>query len=141
MIKNLFLFVFLITVVNLQAQTVFGKWKTFNDDTGKPNSIIEIYKKDGEVYGKVVRILHKDHRNRRCNDCSGKLKDQPIEGLELMSGLQKSGNEYKGGFITDPETGKEYRCKIWLDKNDPDKLMVRGYIAFLYRTQIWERVK
>lgn len=141
MIKYFTFLIFLVTVGNLQAQTVFGKWKTFNDDTGKANSIIEIYEKDGEVNGKVVRILHKDHRNRRCKDCEGKLKDQPIEGLELMSGLQKSGNEYKGGYITDPDTGKEYRCKIWLDKNNPDKLMVRGYIAFLYRTQIWERVK
>lgn len=140
-IKCLSFFIVLICVVSSQAQTVFGKWRTFNDDTGKANSIIEIYEKDGEVYGKVVRILHKDHRERRCKDCSGKLKDQPIEGLELMTGLKKAGNEYKGGYITDPDTGKEYRCKIWLDETDPDKLKVRGYIAFLYRTQTWKREK
>jgi len=36
----------------------------------------------------------------------------------------------------DPETGKVYDCKIWLENG---QLKVRGYVAFFYRTQTWLR--
>lgn len=127
--------------VNLQAQSVLGKWHTINEDTGKPNSLIEIYEEDGEVKGKVLRILKKEDRDKLCNNCSGHLKDQPIEGLELMSGFEKDGNEYTGGVITDPKSGKEYKAKIWVDEENPKRLKVRGYIAFFYKTQTWQRAQ
>jgi len=41
----------------------------------------------------------------------------------------------------DPENGKVYDCKVWVDEDEPDKLNVRGYIGFFYRTQNWYRVK
>lgn len=125
----------------LQAQTIFGKWKTINEDTGKANSIIEIYEEEGEIFGKVVRILKEDDRDRLCNDCEGALKDQPIEGLQLMRGLKKDGDQYSGGVITDPQSGKEYKVKIWVDEDNPEKLKVRGYIAFFYRTETWHRAE
>jgi uncharacterized protein (DUF2147 family) len=43
-------------------------------------------------------------------------------------------NEWEGGDILDPENGKVYRCKLWVENG---KLKIRGYIAFLYRTQKW----
>lgn|SRR5690606_13370807 len=138
---------FLIIVIctfwfnNLQAQGVLGKWHTVNEDTGKPNSLIEIYEEDGEVKGKVLRILKEEDRDKLCNNCSGTLKDQPIEGLELMTGFQKDGNEYTGGVITDPKSGKQYKAKIWVDEDDPQRLKVRGYIAFFYKTQTWQRAQ
>lgn len=133
--------VFLFVLGSLQAQTIFGKWKTRNEETGKANSIIEIYKKGDVINGKVVKILKESDRGRLCENCEGKLKDQPVEGLELMTGLKDKGGEFSGGIITDPETGKEYRVKVWLDENNPNLLKVRGYIAFFYRTQTWERVQ
>ncbi len=139
--RNIFILLLFISANTLYAQTIFGKWKTINEDTGKPNSIIEIYHDDGVINGKVVRILKESDRDRLCNNCSGHLKDQPIEGLELMRGLEKSGNEYSGGVITDPKTGKEYKVKIWVDEHNPDRLKVRGYIAFFYRTETWHRTK
>lgn len=137
--KNILVAILFLSGACLQAQSVFGKWKTINETTGKANSIIEIYEDDGAVYGKVVRIIKEESREDRCNNCEGELKDQLIEGLELMSGLEKSGNEYVGGVITDPKSGKQYKCKIWLDETNPDRLKVRGYIAFLYRTETWHR--
>lgn len=127
-------------VHEVQAQSVFGKWKVTNDE-GKVNSIIEIYRKGDEVFGKVLRILKEEDRDRLCTKCDGEMKDKPIEGLELMRGFEKDGEEYVDGVITDPKTGKEYKSKIWLNEEDPDKLMVRGYIAFFYKTKVWERAK
>ncbi len=124
---------------NSQAQSVLGKWKTVNEETGLSTSIIEIYKVGDELNGKVVRILNEDDRDRVCTKCEGELKDKPIEGMVVMTGLEKTGDEYEGGTVTDPKTGKVYRCKIWLDEDNPEKLKVRGYISFFYRTQTWLR--
>ncbi|WP_317130378.1 DUF2147 domain-containing protein [Antarcticibacterium arcticum] len=139
--KNIFLLLFILGGVNLQAQSIFGKWHTINEETGKPNSIIEIYEEDGAAHGKVVRIIKEEDRDQLCNNCDGELKDQPIEGLELMKGFEKSGNEYVNGLITDPKTGKQYKSKIWIDETNPDRLKVRGYIAFFYKTQTWHRAQ
>ncbi|UJH91468.1 DUF2147 domain-containing protein [Antarcticibacterium sp. 1MA-6-2] len=139
--KRTLTILFLFVLGGLQAQTIFGKWKTRNDETGKPNSIIEIYKEGDEINGKVVKILKESDRDRICENCEGELKNKPVEGLELMTGLKQKDDEFSGGIITDPETGKEYRVKVWLDENNPNLLKVRGYIAFFYRTQTWERVQ
>ena len=42
-----------------QAQSVTGRWKTFDDETGAAKSIVEIYEKNDKIYGKVVEILEK----------------------------------------------------------------------------------
>ncbi|MFO7721543.1 MAG: DUF2147 domain-containing protein [Gillisia sp.] len=142
--KSTILFLCLVfTGMNFYAQTVFGKWKTINDQTGKANSIVEIYEEEGsgELHGKLLKITKVEDRNSICSNCEGDLKNKPIEGMVIMQGLEKSGDQYVGGIVTDPKSGKEYKCKIWLDEDNPDLLNVRGYIAFFYRTQIWERVK
>ncbi len=123
------------------AQGVIGKWKTIDDQTGKAISIIEIFEKQGKIYGKVVEILNPKSRNKRCDECVGEDKGKPILGLTVMKGLKKDGNEYNGGRILDPQHGKEYRCYINLESED--RLKVRGYIgiSLFGRTQYWHRVK
>ena len=54
--------------------------------------------------------------------------------------MTKEGRYYKNGTIFDPEHGKKYKCRLMLTEN-PDILQVRGYIAFLYASQYWQRVK
>ncbi|RKS42688.1 uncharacterized protein DUF2147 [Gillisia mitskevichiae] len=126
---------------NLQAQSVLGKWKTVNEETGQSTSIIEIFKVGEELHGRVVRIIKEEDRDRVCTECEGELKNKPIEGMVVMTGLENDGDEYSGGVVTDPKTGKVYRCKIWLDEDNPKKLNVRGYISFFYRTQTWLRAE
>lgn len=125
---------------SLQAQEVTGKWKNFNSE-GKVNSIIKVYEKDGKIYGKVDRIMKEEDRDRVCTKCDGELKNEPVEGMVIMQDLEKEGDKYVDGTVIDPKTGKEYRCKIWLDKNNPDLLKVRGYLAFFYKTKTWERAE
>lgn len=123
------------------AQDVVGKWKTIDDETGKPKSTVEIYKQDGKIYGKVIDIVDPTKRDATCVDCPDEAKGQPIMGLVILKGLKKDGKEYSGGTILDPNNGKVYKCLIALES--PDKLKVRGYIGFslMGRSQYWERVK
>lgn len=128
-------------IFNVQCQTVIGKWKTIDDETGQAKSIVEVYEKSGKVYGKVVEILRADHKKDVCSKCDGAEKNKPILGMVIINGLQKDGSEYNDGMILDPQNGKKYKCYITLES--PDKLKIRGYIgiALVGRTQYWTRIK
>ncbi|MEP5253833.1 MULTISPECIES: DUF2147 domain-containing protein [Winogradskyella] len=141
MIKNtLILSILLLLSLNLSAQDILGKWKTIDDNTGEAKSLVEIYEKNGEVYGKIVSVFNPAKKSAKCNDCEGKQKDQPLEGLVFIEGLTKNDDVYDGGTILNPEDGKVFRCRLKLE-DDKDTLQVRGYLAFFYRTQYWKRVK
>lgn len=129
------------TAFNLMAQDVTGKWKTIDDETGEAKSIVDIYKEDGKVYGKIVELINPKKKNATCTECTGKDKDKPLNGLMIIRGLEKDGDEYSDGKILDPISGKLYKCYIALE--DADRLKVRGYIGFslLGRTQYWSRVE
>jgi uncharacterized protein (DUF2147 family) len=133
--------VFFLTLATMQAQSVLGKWKTIDDETGQAKSIVEVYEKAGVVYGKVVEILRADHKKDVCSKCEGAEKNKPILGMVIISGLKKDGSEYNGGIILDPTSGKKYKCYISLES--ADKLKLRGYIgiSLMGRTQYWTRVK
>jgi uncharacterized protein (DUF2147 family) len=132
---------FFTTIFYSQNQTVIGKWKTIDDETGKAKSIVEIYEKSGKIYGKIIDIIDVEKKKSLCTNCSGDEKNKPVIGLVIIKGLKKDGKEYNSGKILDPTSGKLYKCFLALDGND--KLNVRGYIgvALFGRTQTWNRVK
>lgn len=136
--KITFLFAALLMSAFSYAQ-IEGKWKTIDDETGKPKSIVEIWKKaDGKYYGKISQLLIKpEHAN--CIECKDDRKNKPLVGMEIIRGLKKDGAEFTGGSITDPKNGKSYKCTI---TRDGDKLNVRGYmgISIIGRTQTWQKV-
>jgi uncharacterized protein (DUF2147 family) len=129
-----FLFVFSFS----NAQSVLGKWKTV-DKNGVSKCIVNIYEKDGKIYGKIVEVLVEEEKNSVCVKCTGDQKNKPFLGLTLIKNLEKDGKYYRDGTIFDPENGEEYRCRIALENENT--LQVRGYLAFLYSTQYWKRVK
>jgi uncharacterized protein (DUF2147 family) len=135
------LLVFFAMIFSAQSQTVLGKWKTVDDDTGEAKSIVEVYEKSGKIYGKVVEILRAEHKKDICSKCEGVEKNKPILGMIIINGLKKEDSEYNGGTVLDPENGKKYKCYITLES--ADKLKLRGYIglSIMGRTQIWTRVK
>lgn len=139
--KIILLSISLLSVNLILAQDISGDWKTVDDDSGVEKSIVEIYKEEDQVFGKVKKILKEDERDIRCSKCEGEQKDQKIEGMVILESLTKDGEEYTDGRITDPENGKTYDAKIWLNDEDPNILMVRGYVSLFYRTQEWKRVE
>ncbi len=139
--KLLLVVVVFFAFAKAYSQSITGTWKTIDDDTGEVKSHVKIYQKGDQFYGKVVKILDPDApKDATCQDCEGDLKGKPILGLEILRGLEKDGKYYENGKITDPENGKDYKCKIWLEEGNPDLLNVRGYVLLFYRTQQWERL-
>ncbi len=132
---------FFLVSSSLWAQTVIGTWKTIDDNTGKARSLVKIYKEKDQLFGKIIELVDPEEPNPLCDQCKDERNNQPILGLQIIRNLVKVGDAYGKGKILDPENGKEYRCKIWIDPETPNQLNVRGYIAFLYRTQVWHRVQ
>ncbi|SFU39425.1 Uncharacterized conserved protein, DUF2147 family [Pustulibacterium marinum] len=132
----------LLVVIQFSAfsQEVVGKWKMIDDENGKARSIVQIYEKDGKIFGKVLELLDPKKKDAVCKECDDYRKDKKVEGMVVIEDMQKEGSTYKDGQILNPDSGKFYRCKIWLDEDNSELLHVRGYLAFFYRTQTWHRV-
>ncbi|MBX7181096.1 MAG: DUF2147 domain-containing protein [Bacteroidia bacterium] len=133
-------FAFLLMVSLANAQNIVGKWKTIDDETGKPKSVVEIYQKGNEYFGRVIKLFREpsEPQDPVCDKCSDDRKGKKVLGMEVIRNLKKKGNEYADGTIMDPKKGQVYDCKIWLEGNT---LKVRGYVLFLYRTQTWHPYK
>lgn len=140
--KLIFSALMVLMSMSLFGQSCVGVWDTYDDKTGKKKSKVELYKKDGKLYGKITYLYPREGRgpNPKCTKCEGNLKDKPLNGLILLGGLTWNGSEWEDGYIVDPETGKQYTLKLWIDPDNPDVLNVRGYIGFFYRTQTWKKV-
>ncbi|WP_108244675.1 DUF2147 domain-containing protein [Muricauda brasiliensis] len=124
------------------SQTVFGKWKTIDDRNGVEKAIIEIYKEDGMLHAKVVKILEEGKKGALCTKCDGEKKNKPILGMKIMDDFEEhKDGVYKGDSLFDPEQAMTFRGKVWLDEDNENRLKVRGYLAFLHRTQTWHRVE
>jgi uncharacterized protein (DUF2147 family) len=119
-----------------------GLWKNIDDVSGKPKALIRISENKGELEGRIEQLFRPagEEQNPKCVKCEGVLKDQPIIGMVFMSGLKKSGDEYSGGEILDPDNGKVYKSKLTL-VDGGKKVNVRGYIGIplLGRSQVWVR--
>lgn len=140
--KGLLSLAIMLCLVSISsAQSIIGNWKSVDDETGKTESIIQLYKNaDGRIAGKITELLVVPE-NENCVKCKGELKDQPLIGLKIIDNMAKRGNKYTGGTIVDPKSGNQYKCI--LEEMEGDKLKVRGFLGIeaLGRTQYWFRVK
>ncbi|AUC81055.1 DUF2147 domain-containing protein [Lacinutrix sp. Bg11-31] len=137
--KYLIVFIFLISFSG-NAQDVFGQWITVDDETKEKKSIVEIFKRDGKVFGKIIEIFDASKRDLPCVFCNGIDYNKPILGLEIIKNMKKDDEYYRKGTVINPENGKTYKLRLALDNDNNDILQVRGYIGFFYQTQYWERV-
>lgn len=135
--------IFCLILVNVHANkiTISGIWKTIDDKTHEPRSVIVI-KKTGKFYqGSIKKIFYRpgEGPTDRCEACPGTRHNQLILGMNILWNLKFDGESWFGKII-DPKNGKTYQCKLHLDDTG-NKLMVRGYIGLpiLGRTQIWYR--
>lgn len=141
--RILFALVFCMISTAVAAQgDITGKWKTIDDETGEAKSVVEIYEQEGKFYGKIIKLYRKPNEEQDpvCTECpkDDYRYNQKIIGMEIIKDLVREDEAFINGTVLKPDEGTIYKCKIWLED---DKLMVRGYWGFLYRTQEWEKVK
>jgi uncharacterized protein (DUF2147 family) len=129
-------------VLAAQPDDILGYWVTSGGE-----SCIEIFKRDGYYFGKIVslrrpyylpgEIKGMDGRPRMdLNNPNKSLRLRPLMGLEIMRDFRFDNGKWVGGKIYDPANGRSYNCQISLAK---DGLHVRGYIGIplLGLTTVW----
>lgn len=128
-------------VVAADLASPVGDWRTIDDHSHKPRAIVQVYERNGLLYGRVKEILDHKYDGVICQHCAGYAANQPVLGLVLINGLKPEGGAWDGGTILNPENGKVYRCRMHLTEGG-ETLIVRGYIGtpMIGRTQIWQRV-
>lgn len=132
------LLLLLLAAPAFAQNSIVGTWRTIDDETGEPRSLVRITEQNGTVVGHIVRLLPE---GRVCEDCAPQFDGRDLRGVQVISGLRRDGSEWSGGRITDPKNGRTYRLKARLD--GPNRLRLRGFIGVsaLGRTQTWERVQ
>jgi uncharacterized protein (DUF2147 family) len=122
-----------------QATSPVGLWKSIDEETKQPKALIRIAEQGGVLVGKIEKILT-DKADAVCDLCPDDRKGKPVQGMTILTGLKKDGEEWTGGEVLDPNNGKIYKAKAKL-VDGGRKLDVRGFIgvALLGRTQTWLR--
>lgn len=142
-LKTLLLALPLTLVAGLaQANTsAEGRWRQIDPDTGRAKSIVEIRRTSaGALNGRIVELINPSRPNPVCDKCEDDRKGQPITGMEIIRGMRADGaGKWKGGKILKPDEGKVYNSKMALIEGGR-KLEVSGCVAFICKTQVWERL-
>ncbi len=132
-------FVVILQSYGQSEDAVLGNWLTA-DKTAQ----IAIEKTGTNYIGKVIWLKDSTVDGKPLTDKNNedpKLRDRPINGLVLISGLKYEKAMWKGGEIYDPKTGKTYSCEIRLPS--ADVLELKGYLGFSFvgKTVEWTRIK
>lgn len=122
-----------------KADDITGTWLT----GGKEPAKIQIYKSGEKYHGKIIWLKNSTENGKSRVDGNNPDKgkrNNPIVGLVMLTGFKFDGDdEWKGGDIYDPESGKTYSSYMYL--KDINTLKVRGYvgISLFGRTETWTR--
>jgi len=124
-----------------QVSSIVGTWRTIDDKTNEPKSIVRIYKgTDGKYVGKIEKLFQ--NQDGKCVECKGANHNKPILGLVIINDMREDGDKLVGGTILDPANGKEYFVTISLEKDG--RLRLRGSLdrrGVIGRNQFWVREK
>jgi len=137
-----FITLLFVSTLSAQHEDITGLWKTIDDETGQPKSVVKIYIEEGKLYGDIVKLFRKpgEDPDPICDKCDedDPRYNQKILGMTIITEMeyQEDDNEWEDGEIMDPKKGKVYTCKLWVEDG---KLQVRGYVLFFHRTQEWLR--
>ncbi len=106
------------------------------------DGLIRIERSGDSYKGTIIgapRDTRSDPNARDVNNPDPALRDRPLIGLVLMGNYRFDGKRWSGGWIYDPDAGKQYKSRLQL--NSDGTLEVRGYIGapMFGRTQTWTR--
>lgn len=138
--KYLFALVLMLCCsISYTQEDVEGVWIAIDDRDNEPSSHIKIEVVDGVLTGTVVKLFDVEP-DVLCTNCKGDKKDKPVLGMEIIYNMKEDNGIWKGGRVMDPEDGKVYKCKLFLE--DDNTMSCRGYVGIpaLGRTQKWHRL-
>ena len=135
------------------TDSVEGFWISVDEKTGKQTAGWEIWQENGLLNGRILAAA--DVTADDTAGGKGKSYDNFQDGIDVNTvkvvgttwiwGLtQKNPGQWENGFISDPENGSRYKCKITFHKADgkkysKDTLEMRGEVGPFGRSQFWHK--
>ncbi len=128
-----------------KADRITGFYFTSEKDTLDENSQVKIYKgNNGKYFGELVWISSRYESDGKekvdKHNPDSKLRCRKLLGLQILKNFiyDEKADEWSGGTIYNPETGKTYNSFMKLEGNT---LKLRGYIGKswmgLGKTTVW----
>lgn len=120
------------------ANDVVGVWVT-----PEAKSNVQISQSGGKFIGKIISLKEPTEKGKPKVDNKNPqaaLRNRPLQGLQILSGLSFKDDMWVGGTIYNPTDGKTYSCQMKL--KDKNTLELRGYVMgmpALGKSQIWKR--
>lgn len=114
---------------------VTGFWLTAAED-----GYVQVFERDGVYHGRIVGSPDGQSRRDEHNPDRAK-RDRSLLGVRILEGFEYDGEgQWIDGRAYDPNNGKTYDAKMWLE--GADTLKLRGYIgmSLFGRTATWTRV-
>lgn len=128
---------FLFVSSSVTSDTYIGKWQI------EGGSIIEIYQKQNEFFGKINRRAKNPLSN--FNGLDNKNPDKSLQtrqliGMDILKKLKYEDGVLSGGTIYNADSGKTYTVKVWINSEDKNICYIRAYKSILFKTFTAKRV-
>jgi len=132
-----------------KADKIIGTYEAISEETNNVSHIKIFKASNGKYFGEIIWLKNakepdgKEKLDKKNPD--EKLRSRKVLGLKMLNNFvyDASDNEWNGGTIYNPATGKTYNSYIKFD--GPDKLHIRGYIGAAWmglgKTVYWTRLK
>lgn len=125
---------------------ILGLWKSTDDKSDKPRSLVAIYKYEDLYYGRMLVTYDEDGNIedtilKKEDRAPGVVGNPPYCGMDFIYNVKERGSTREGnpkykGKIIDPQRGKVYTAELWLDGDD---LIVRGELWIFGKNLRWLR--
>lgn len=130
---------FATSLAMAQTNPLLGKWKTLDDETGKPMTISEFYMtKNGKLAARIVENLGLP---ATCTGCGGEYKDKPFVGIVTLWNLSPtSDGKWGNGNGYKPSEDRHFKVKSVELIDNGERVRVTGCVLFICRNAEWVRV-
>lgn len=120
----------LLISITAGAQGILGRWATYDDETGRKRSIVEISERGGKVFGHIRQLFRDpgEDPDPTCTKCDADddRHNKRVIGMEIIRGLVRDGEEWADGTVLEPNYGSVHERGPWRQN---DQLKVRGQVT------------
>lgn len=116
------------------TEDAFGTWR--HPDNG---SLIQVSKCGGGLCAKIVKV--QDPSRTDVQNPDEKLRKRPVEGIVIMNGGQKVGDNKWEGQLYNTQDGKTYSGTVTVVSKDQLKLEGCVLGGLICQGPVWTRVK
>ncbi|MBS0585378.1 MAG: DUF2147 domain-containing protein [Verrucomicrobia bacterium] len=124
-----------------ERKDITGLWKSRDEKSDKPRSLVAIYKYKGVYYGRMLATYDeqgkiKDTILEKKEKSTGVVGSPPYCGMDFVYDVKEGRNGRYKGKIIDPQKGKVYDAEFWLSGQD---LIVRGEVWIFGKNIPWRK--